>query len=69
MGVGGMCVLKSGGSDLMGLRASLVVCMCMCVYVAGLCQFFQPWLFAIAGEKLTTRLRYESFASLMRQVG
>jgi ABC-type multidrug transport system fused ATPase/permease subunit len=35
--------------------------------VTGVTQFLQPYLFSIAGERLTRRLREDTFSVLMRQ--
>ena len=35
--------------------------------VTGFCQWFQPYLFSITGEKLTRALRAELFDNLIRQ--
>jgi ATP-binding cassette subfamily B (MDR/TAP) protein 1 len=35
--------------------------------VSGAAQFLQPYLFSVAGERLTRRLREDTFSVLMRQ--
>jgi hypothetical protein len=35
--------------------------------VSGATQFLQPWLFSVAGEALTRRLRQQTFEAIVKQ--